>query len=412
MDAQDIVVPRQTETRLRIRAMEQHMDTPFAVQCCSTNDEKDRSVCIESDEGCVAVSSWKTDGEWSHGRKTREGAGEGLGKQYSLSCSASRENVGYEEVSGVTTDGDLNGPALPQGGMGREHGEGCVASWATLPDAIVSMIASCASRSTVLVMRVTCRGWNGAIGRSIRYLQPDSISDPHFVERFPHVSALDLSASDLAMHISPDTGELDTFAGIKDDCLKKIENFHHLQALTLTRCRLLEGHGLRWLHWLYGLQLLDLTGCTGLTDVGLEIGLKYLPQLESLILIECIELSDSAVAMVVETLPVLKRFALPPGTTDTGLGHVATSCSIQRVAIRECHNVSPSGVKQLLKSPSLRRVVVCRCKFVSSKSLSEVTRRLSIMKYESQMHREGRHDSHVSRRRSLDMELMMNSFFN
>ena len=240
------------------------------------------------------------------------------------------------------------------------------------------------------------------------YLQPDNVRNSH--ESFPQVMALDLSSANMKLHNKTNI-MLDLVPSIEDDDLKHVQKFSRLESLYLNGCSFVQGHGLQHLGVLESLIFLDLTGCNGMEDQGFIAGIKNLSKLESLVLLGCSKLTDSAVAYASQCLPTLKRLALPPRTTDLGLNFVSTAKKIERVAIRGCNRVSPFGIKELLKAKNLKRVVICKCKHVSAKTLQDVTNRLSIMKYESN-NTDRVNQDHLQPRRSLDMQLMMNSFYN
>lgn len=323
----------------------------------------------------------------------------------SLSCSASVSHLeSSDSDSAVLIESDTVSVAIAGEEMMREKG-----AWHKLPDTVMSEILKYSSAHSTRVMRSICKDWNQSIGRLMVYLQPDDVRNSH--ENFPQVMALDLSSANLKMHNRTNT-ILDLVPSIEDDDLMHVQKFSRLESLYLNGCMFVQGHGLRHLENLESLVFLDISGCNGIDDQGFITGIKHVSKLESLVMLGCSELTDSAVAYASQCLPTLKRLAVPPRTTDLGLNFVSTAKRIERVAIRGCNRVSPLGIKELLKAKNLKRVVICKCKHVSAKTLQDVTNRLSIMKYESSNNTERVDKDHLQPRRSLDMQLMMNSFYN
>jgi len=323
----------------------------------------------------------------------------------SLSCSAS---VSHLESSDSDSTPPIESESIGAILGAEEVAMGEQGAWHKLPDTVMSEILQYSSAHSTRVMRSICKDWNQSIGRLMVYLQPDNVRNSH--ESFPQVMALDLSSANMKLHNKTNI-MLDLVPSIEDDDLKHVQKFSRLESLYLNGCSFVQGHGLQHLGVLESLIFLDLTGCNGMEDQGFIAGIKNLSKLESLVLLGCSKLTDSAVAYASQCLPTLKRLALPPRTTDLGLNFVSTAKKIERVAIRGCNRVSPFGIKELLKAKNLKRVVICKCKHVSAKTLQDVTNRLSIMKYESN-NTDRVNQDHLQPRRSLDMQLMMNSFYN
>lgn len=386
----------------------------ISIQDDSVSISWTRDVKISSEEGEDYVKGGKTlvaqkhdhDENLRQVESSRGGAGmTTLSYCKSLSCSASVSHLeSSDSDSALPTESDNVSVAT----VGEEF-IGEKGAWHKLPDTVMSEILKYSSAHSTRVMRSICKDWNLSIGRLMVYLQPDDVRNSH--ENFPQVMALDLSSANLKMHNKTNT-ILDLVPSIEDDDLMHVQKFSRLESLYLNGCSFVKGHGLRHLENLESLVFLDLSGCNGMDDQGFIMGIKHVSKLESLVMLGCSELTDSAVAYASQCLPTLKRLAVPPRTTDLGLNFVSTAKRIERVAIRGCNRVSPLGIKELLKAKNLKRVVICKCKHVSAKTLQDVTNRLSIMKYESTNNTERVDQDHLQPRRSLDMQLMMNSFYN
>lgn len=76
-----------------------------------------------------------------------------------------------------------------------DRGEGAetASPWTDVPDDILRAVCAHMPPSYVRVVRLVCRGWAGAAGRSMQRLKPEALEGPRLTERFPHLRALDLS---------------------------------------------------------------------------------------------------------------------------------------------------------------------------------------------------------------------------
>ncbi len=280
-------------------------------------------------------------------------------------------------------------------------------TWATLPSDIMTHIMKYVPSNTIRVMRVVCQGWNRSVGASLRYIQPETLKHTAYLENFPNVLTLDASNADLKVSCTSGT-EISLVSGVDDASVENIAKLHSLHNIYLTNCVFLNGTFLQAFRTLPKLELLDLSGCSSIENRCFIEHIAHMGQLKSISLVGCWNLNDASVAMAAQSLHQLKRIAVPPTTTDLGLHCIATSPSIERVAIRACDQITTEGIKALLRVPTLQRVVVSKCKNISSNTLRQGTRNLSVFKYET----EDWENRMKSRRRSLNMELTMNCFYN
>lgn len=366
------------------------------------------SIFIKQDSVSISLSSAPRGMNELVPKPGKDGHHRAVGSEwYALNTSASAADLRPSNLSSRTPDRfQTTRESMPP--SVTPYGEACF-SWDHLPDGVMSGILQHLPMSAIRVMRTTCKGWNISVGKSISHLRPDTLRNGAFFERFPAILDLDVSQADCYMDPSP-KGDIEIKPGVTDSDMSTVSNFLHLTSLCVQGCERLTGSGLHALRSLLFLRSIDLTGCKGLAESVFVREIQTLKHIESITLIECVSLGDSTVATIAQTLPRIRRLAVPPNTTDRGLHFIQTSRTIERVAIRSCHEVTPWGIRTLLKTSSLRRVVVCKCKQVSAATLSKITNNLSVLKYE---HNEPElKNSFGSRRRSLDMELMLNSFCN
>lgn len=280
-------------------------------------------------------------------------------------------------------------------------------TWATLPSDIMAHIMKFVPSNTIRIMRVVCQGWNRSVGASLRYIQPETLKHTAYLEHFPNVLTLDASNADLKVSCSSGR-EISLVSGVDDASVENIAKLHSLHSIYLTNCVFLDGTFLQAFQNLPALELLDLSGCSSIHNGHFIEHIAHMNNLKSISLVGCWNLNDASVAVAAQSLRQLKRIAVPPTTTDLGLHCIATSPSIERVAIRACDQITTEGIKALLRTPTLQRVVVSKCKNISSNTLRQGTRNLSVFKYET----EDWENRMKSRRRSLNMELTMNCFYN
>lgn len=289
--------------------------------------------------------------------------------------------------------------------------------WENIPADIMTAVLKFLPTSSYRVIRATCHGWNKAIGSTIKYLKPDSLQNEDFTLRFPNVHTLDASCADTEVICSG--SQVDLVSQVNDQNLSSIAHLQQLSVLYLTNCIQLQGSFLQYAGMIPRLRLLDLSGCSSLKN---EYFIHFIPRcrrLESISLVGCEELDDTAVEAAISSLNFLTRFAVPPGTTDIGLGFLARSKSLRRLGFRSCHNITPQGLKLFLhKMPSIERVVVSKCHQITSTTLN---RNISDLDHLNPGDGEGKYDLQNEqsdqflqklRRRSLNMELMMEYFYN
>lgn len=281
------------------------------------------------------------------------------------------------------------------------------ATWATLPGDIMAHIMKFVPSNTTRIMRVVCQGWNRSVGASLRYVQPETLKHTAYLEHFPNVLTLDASNADLKVSCTSGR-EISLVSAVDDTSVENIAKLHSLHSIYLTNCVFLNGTFLQAFRNLPNLELLDLSGCSSIHNGHFIEHIAHMKHLKSISLVGCWNLNDASVAVAAQSLNQLKRIAVPPTTTDLGLHCIATSPSIERVAIRACDQITTEGIKALLRTPTLQRVVVSKCKNISSNTLRQGTRNLSVFKYET----EDWENRMKSRRRSLNMELTMNCFYN
>lgn len=293
--------------------------------------------------------------------------------------------------------------------------------WANLPADILSKILEYLPNSSRRVLRATCHSWNKAVGSTFKYVKPDSVKNQDFVCRFPNVRTLDMSSADTEMVCHGDNS-VELVSGVDDEDLESIPQLQHLSVLYLTNCAALQGPFLEYASQLSHLKLLDLSGCSSLKNEYFMYFIPRFTRLQSLSLVGCRGLDDCAVEVAIDSLHYLTRFAVPPATTDAGLHFLVRSKSLRRVGFRCCHNITPQGLKIFLHmSPNIERVVVSKCEKISSSTLNR--NKESINEFDSKgsdktydQNRENecflQNGSSSMRRRSLNMELMMEYFYN
>lgn len=288
--------------------------------------------------------------------------------------------------------------------------------WANLPVDIMSKVLEYLPISSHRVIRATCRGWNKAVGSTFVYLKPESVKNPNYAYHFPNLHTLDLSSADTEMICHWDN-QFELVSGVKDEDLASIPHIRQLSALYLSNCSGLRGPFLDYASQLLHLKVLDLSGCSSMTN---EYFIHFIPKfrkLESISLVGCEKLDDGSVEVVVDSLRHLRRFAVPPGTTDAGLHFLVRSKSLRRVGFRCCDNITPQGLKILLHMlPHIERVVVSKCRQISSSTLN---RNIGSIGQLDATSRDTKYDQleqndcflQKLRRRSLNMELMMEYFY-
>lgn len=79
------------------------------------------------------------------------------------------------------------------GDDGKEEGVRTPSPWSDVPDDVLRVVCAHMPPSYVRVVRLVCRGWAAAAGRSMQRLKPEALEGPRLTERFPHLRALDLS---------------------------------------------------------------------------------------------------------------------------------------------------------------------------------------------------------------------------
>ena len=249
--------------------------------------------------------------------------------------------------------------------------------WCDLPDDVLRRVMDNLPSYAVRIVRSVCRGWLQAANRSLRFARPERLPTTFLAACFPNLRVLDLSCCNSALEINSPV-ELSLRSGLQDAALAQLVGLDRLQELILRGCTHLEGPGLAYLAGLVSLEHVDLTGCSKLTDLGLAQGINGLAHVAAITLLNCHGLTDACIAPLTG-LPGLKRLAVPPRTSDTGLRVLAEASGMQRVAIRGCANVGPEGIAALLRAPNLKRVVVSRCPRVTASALDSVAPNLSVV---------------------------------
>jgi len=294
--------------------------------------------------------------------------------------------------------------------------ESCT-GWADLPADVLSKIMEYLPNSSHRVLRATCCGWSKAIGSGYKYLKPDSVKSQGFVRRFPSLRTLDVSSADTKVVCNWDNS-MELVSDVEDDDLEFIPHLQRLSMVYLTNCVGLNGLFMEYASQLSHLKLLDLSGCSSLKN---EYFIYFIPRftrLESISLVGCEDLDDCAIEAAVDSLRHLTRFAVPPSTTDAGLHFLVRSKSLRRIGFRCCDNITPEGLKIFLHmSPDIERVVVSKCRKISSSTLNgnsggihEFDSKSSDRTYD-QTEQNNCFFKNM-RRRSLNMELMMEYFYN
>jgi hypothetical protein len=299
--------------------------------------------------------------------------------------------------------------------------------WKHIPSDVMAQIMKCLPKSSIRVMRATCKSWNKAVGEQITFLKPDTLKARSCLTHFPNILILDLSSADIEYSCVEGSQDIQVSSGINDDDLCQVSCLQSLQYLYLNNCSLLRGSFFQSLRELQNLTLLDLSGCTSLSNEHFINCIQWFDHLESLSLVGCTHLRDSAVATVAKSLLKVKRLAVPPNITNIGLQCIATSSSIQRVGIRSCNYITPDGIKMMLsKMPHLQRLVVSKCKNISSTTLGvdigiSAMRPFDIggdMEDQYSITADAGMSAHSSsppnpeRRRSINMELLLNYLYN
>ena len=170
---------------------------------------------------------------------------------------------------------------------------------------------------------------------------------------------------------------------------------HHLRAIDLTACRLLDDAAIAELAC-PRLESLLLQSCSQLTDVGVESLAAGCPALVRISLASCKHVTDAGMVALVSgcpsltdvdfsgcnevtvqgigalaaAAPALARLALCglPGLTDAGLDMVATLQHLIAIELADCPRLSPAGLAKLAGGcPQLRSVSLARSRRAVSK---------------------------------------------
>ena len=113
-------------------------------------------------------------------------------KPPALSASAPQEQPSTGSAAQHTSHTSSSCEALT-GDDSKEEGMRAPSPWADVPDDVLHAVCAHMPPSYVRVVRLVCRGWAAAAGRSMQRLKPEALEGPRLTERFPHLRALDLS---------------------------------------------------------------------------------------------------------------------------------------------------------------------------------------------------------------------------
>jgi hypothetical protein len=182
---------------------------------------------------------------------------------------------------------------------------------------------------------------------------------PHLLQ-FEHLESLDLTGcvhlTDNGMKILKNLkGKLTTLDltfchQVTDEGLKHLANLHHLENLNLQCCRHITCTGLQTIvNSCPKLKSLNLTGCDKVTLTGISSS-NGLPDLEKLNLMGCKLISDKCISVLLTWTNKLTELVLAfsDHVTDEGVLAVIENCpNIQSLNLKRCVNITDECVKHI-----------------------------------------------------------------
>ncbi|GAA49375.1 F-box and leucine-rich repeat protein 16 [Clonorchis sinensis] len=124
------------------------------------------------------------------------------------------------------------------------------------------------------------------------------------------------------------------------------------------------------------LRHLSLSGCTNLTDDGLDVVCENLKQLVELDLSWCAKLTDGVLECIACDLIWLQKLILDRcmTITDVGLDYLSTLSKLHHLSLRWCVNLSDGIIPHLVGMTQLTFLSLAGCKRISEDGLSQLAR--------------------------------------
>lgn len=131
------------------------------------------------------------------------------------------------------------------------------------------------------------------------------------------------------------------------------------------------------------LKKLELSGCNKISDSGLWTSL--VPRLESLTILDCINIADETVAAIAQMLPELRELYLQAyHVTDTSMAYFGSSSSrerLQSLQLQHCWELGNQGVLNIAHGlPNLRRLSLSGCSKITDDAIEVIAEQLRGLK--------------------------------
>lgn len=174
--------------------------------------------------------------------------------------------------------------------------------------------------------------------------------------------------------------DLSHLQGLTDTQLASlIQACPNLQTLNLTRCYQITDQGLASLSQLKQLQTLHLEECIVITDERLA-SLAQLKQLRTLNLTECDQITDEGLASLGQ-LRNLQRLNLKGcrKITDEGLASLTQLPQLQILNLTGCHKITDKGLVSLTQLKQLQTLDLSNCDKITNQGLTLLLEQLKLL---------------------------------
>ncbi|BDA50045.1 probable f-box/LRR-repeat protein 2 at C-terminar half [Coccomyxa sp. Obi] len=259
------------------------------------------------------------------------------------------------------------------GDVSEEEGVGTPSLWADVPDDVLRAVCAHMPPSYVRVVRLVCRGWAAAAGRSMQRLKPEALEGPRLTERFPHLRALDLSHCLHTVTFQTQTA-LQLRSNVTDELVGQLAPLRNLRELSLRGCTGLTGSpksGFTRITALTRLECLDISNCKALQDDALKV-VAQLSGLRQLRAVGCASLTDAALQHLAGLQGLLQLdLGCNARITDNGISALAGMRGLELVNLVSLAQITNTGVASLAALPKLKRITVSRCAHICEGGLQE-----------------------------------------